>query len=210
MRIKVCGLTREEDVRLACRLGAWAVGFVFAPLSPRRVDLKQAARLRAAVAPGVLSVGVFEDGLTPEIEAAVAACRLDAVQLHGVWPLSFELCTVTVFRALGLSRGRLAPVLSQRVSGVLVEPSRTAADRSAGRRLPLDDQRWAWSQALELKRGGLITIVAGGLNVENVGDAVAASRPDAVDVSSGVESALGVKDEGKLKAFFKAAAQGVV
>ena len=90
MRIKVCGLTREEDVRLACRLGAWAVGFVFAPLSPRRVDLKQAARLRAAVAPGVLSVGVFEDGLTPEIEAAVAACRLDAVQLHGAIAITDE------------------------------------------------------------------------------------------------------------------------
>lgn len=205
-RVKVCGLTRERDVALACELGAWAVGLVLAEGSPRLVSLEQAKRLRAAVKPGVLAVGVFQDAIASEIEAAADACAFDAVQIHGVWPSFLDSFSRAVWRGLGLSRGAPAHAVSPRVSAVLVEPSRTLADRRAGRAPTPEQQAWVWAQARELRRPGLTVIAAGGLNDGNVAAALAASGADAVDVSGGVESAPGVKDAAKLRAFFAAAA----
>lgn len=202
MKVKVCGLTREEDVRVACSLGAWAVGFVMAEGSPRALTVEQAKRLRAAVKPGVLAVGVFQDALASEIELAAGACAFDAVQVHGQWPAFLEGFTLPVWRGIGLARLAAIPALSPRVSAVLVEPARTLADRRAGLKPDLEQQRWAWGQARSLRPTGLTVIAAGGLTPANVAEAVAASGCDAVDVSGGVESAPGLKDEAKLRAFF--------
>lgn len=205
MKVKVCGLTREGDVRLACELGAWAVGFVLADGSPRRVTVEEARRLRAAVKPGVLAVGVFQDALPSEIEAAADACAFDAVQIHGTWPSFMDSFSRSIWRGLGLSRGAAPQVVSPRVAAVLVEPARTLADRRARRAPTPEQQAWVWAQARALKRDGLLVIAAGGLNAANVGAAIQASQADAVDVSGGVESAPGAKDPIKLRAFFDAA-----
>ena len=205
MKIKICGLTREEDVALACELGAWAVGFVLAEGSPRAVTPERVKELQKAVKKGVLSVGVFEDASGPEVQSAVAACNVDVVQLHGAWPPFFEECTAQIWRGLGLRRGRVTPAISTRARGVLVEPARTLADRRAGRKPTPEQQAWAWAQAKSLRREGLTIIAAGGLPAANVGAAIEASDAAAVDLSGGVESAPGVKDEAKLRAFFAAA-----
>jgi phosphoribosylanthranilate isomerase len=205
VKVKVCGLSREEDVRAACALGAWAVGFVFAPGSPRRVTLEQAERLRRAVGRGVLAVGVFEDALAAEITTAVLECGLDAVQLHGAWPSFFEAGTVQVFRGLGLKRGKPLPPPSPRVSALLLEPHRTIEDRQAGLKPSPAQQRWVWQQAAALSAEPCPIILAGGLHAGNVAEAIATAKPFAVDVSGGVESAPGVKDARKLEEFFRAA-----
>lgn len=207
MKIKVCGLTREDDVRACVKLGAWAVGFVFAESSPRRLTVEKAALLRQSVPRSTLAVGVFEDAAAPEILATAAQCKLDAVQIHGAWPTLFEeTAGLTIFRALGLRRSRAVPPVSPRVAGLLIEPRRGKEARKAGRAPSHMEQRWAWAQAAVLKAEGRMIILAGGLSVENVSEAVrSAGRPDAVDVSSGVEKAPGVKDEAKLRAFFAAA-----
>lgn len=205
MKIKVCGLTREDDIRLACKLGAWAIGLVLAEGSPRHLSLERAAALRKSIPKKVLAVGVFEDATGPEVQAAVAACGLDAVQLHGAWPSFFEECSAQIWRGLGLSRGRVAPAISTRARAVVVEPARTLADRRAGKKPTAEQQAWAWAQAKTLRREDLLIIAAGGLTPGNVAAAIAASGCDAVDVSGGVESAPGVKDPAKLRAFFSAA-----
>jgi phosphoribosylanthranilate isomerase len=205
MKVKVCGLTRERDVKLACDMGAWAVGFVLAEGSPRALSVERAKALRALVPESVLAVGVFQDALAPEIEAAAGACAFDAVQVHGPWPAFLDHFSLQIWRGVGLARKAVVPALSPRVSAVLVEPARSLAERRAGKKPTPEQQAWAWSQAKALRQTGLTVIAAGGLTAETVGAAIKASGCDAVDVSGGVESAPGVKDEGKLKAFFEEA-----
>jgi phosphoribosylanthranilate isomerase len=202
VKVKVCGLTRESDVELACALGAWAVGFVLAEGSPRALTVERARALRAAVAPGTLAVGVFQDALAPEIEAAAGACGFDAVQVHGQWPSFLDGFALPVWRGVGLARKAVVPPLSPRVSAVLIEPARSLAERRSGRKPTPEQQAWAWSQAKAVRRPGLTVIAAGGLTPDNVAAAIAASGCDAVVVRGGVERAPGVKDEARLRAFF--------
>lgn len=198
MKVKICGLTRAEDVRLAVELGAWAAGLVFAP-SPRRLSVEKAKNLRGEIPRGVLAVGVFQDASREEILEAVRECSLDAVQLHG--SESPEDCRgfpVPVFKAFSL-KGEGRPALKDyEVAGVLLEP-----ERRAGTRPSLQAQRALWKAAAGLK-GARMLILAGGLDPGNVAEAVRTARPGAVDVSSGVESGPGIKDPAKLRAFFEA------
>ncbi|TPW18823.1 MAG: phosphoribosylanthranilate isomerase, partial [Elusimicrobia bacterium] len=104
MKIKVCGITRPQDARLACKLGAWAVGLVFAPESPRRLSVPDARLLRAEIGAGALAVGVFQNAPRAEILAAVSACRLDAVQFHGEEsPADCAGYEVPVFKAFSVA-----------------------------------------------------------------------------------------------------------
>lgn len=202
MKIKVCGLTREEDVRFACKLGAWAVGFVFAE-SPRRVSVEQAVMLRKAVAPGVLSVGVFVDAVPQFIASTIKTCRLDAVQLYGTeTSAQREKLGVPVFKALFCS-DRLSLDAYADCDKILLEPKRSLEDRRVGR-APGDAERmscWAFARGT----GGGKVILAGGLTAENVARAAEMAAPFAVDVSGGVEETPGKKSRAKLAAFFLAA-----
>jgi phosphoribosylanthranilate isomerase len=198
VKIKVCGVTREEDAKLACELGAWAVGFVFAAHSPRKVSLEQAKILRAAVKKPARCVGVFEGNSAEEIARAAKALRLDAVQLPaaelsraGGWP------AIAVF-----APGEEPPPATL---AWLVEPKRSPEDRKAGKKPSLDQMRDDWKAASGLRGKGTPVFVAGGLTPETVGRAIEVSKCAGVDVSSGIESAPGVKDAEKLRAFFKAA-----
>jgi phosphoribosylanthranilate isomerase len=184
MRIKVCGVTRARDARLAAGLGAWAVGMIFVPRTPRFLTLARAKRVRRAIPKGVLAVGVFRRPNLRDLSRAIEELRLDAVQLYSSKP------SIRVFSTGAELR--------------FVEPRRTDADRRAGRAPSARARRAAWRKAAAAgKRGGRV-ILAGGLTPENAAAAARAAKPWALDVSSGVERRPGVKDGRLLRAFFSA------
>jgi phosphoribosylanthranilate isomerase len=198
VRVKVCGLTREADVALACALGADFVGFVLWPGSPRAVTVEAARALAASVPPPVSRVGVFVDATVEEMVAAVTRIGLDAVQLHGDEPASvLTALPCRVIRATSLAR---APeVLATLPAGAL--PLLDAIDARArggtGRRID-------WTAAASLARQRPL-LLAGGLTPDNLAEAIATVQPWGVDVSSGVEVSPGCKDPARMRAFFDAA-----
>lgn len=194
MKVKVCGVTSAEDAKLACRLGAWAVGLVFAAHSPRRLTIGEARLARRAIAPGVLAVGVFEGNPDEEVVRIVESVGLGAAQIRGRAP---EALPVPVFHVL--APGETPPAGAD---SVLVEPPRAPQDRLAGKKPSAEEQRLAWRAASELRVP--LVIVAGGLTPENVAEAARLSRCGAVDVSSGIETAPGKKDPERLERFFAA------
>ncbi|GHU40629.1 N-(5'-phosphoribosyl)anthranilate isomerase [Betaproteobacteria bacterium] len=199
VRIKICGLTRPEDVDAAVVAGADAVGFVFYPQSPRYVSPEQAAALMRRLPPFVLAVGLFVNAAPAEIEVALDVAPLNLLQFHG--DESPEAC------------GRWARpyIRAARVTPEL-DLLQYATRFSSARALLLDafvpgfgggGKVFDWSlipPALPLP-----LVLSGGLNAENVGDAVRRVRPAAVDVSSGVESAPGVKDHQRMADFVASA-----
>lgn len=203
MRVKICGLTRPEDVALATRLGAWGVGVIFAPESPRRVDMEQAGRVLAGVPAGIERVGVFVNADTGEIAAAVKACGLTALQLHGDESpgecLEAQKRTgCFIIKALSVSGPEvLDRVVQFDADYILLDTYHP--ERRGGTGEPFD---WELAARLpEAERTGRI-ILSGGLNPENVLDAFRTVRPYALDVSSGVEAAPGIKDHEKLMQLF--------
>jgi phosphoribosylanthranilate isomerase len=193
VRIKVCGVTRASDARRAAGLGAWAVGMIFVPETPRFLTLARARLVRAAIPKGVLAVGVFRDPPREELLRAVRELRLDAVQIYGKVPTGLR---VPAFVA---GPSRLGPC-----DYVFIEPKRTDADRRAGRGPSERARRAAWRSAAVKGRRGARVVLAGGLTPENAAEAAAVAKPWALDVSSGVELRPGVKDPRKLSAFFAA------
>jgi phosphoribosylanthranilate isomerase len=190
---KICGITREADAGLAVSLGASALGFVLWPGSPRHVPLARVRMIAAAIPPFVTPVGVFVDPTSAEIaDAAAAGIRL--AQIHGKLPAASPL---PVLRAVHLGDnedgldadvGALEPVLLDAHDPVLHGGTGRTVD-------------FARAAAVAARR---VVVLAGGLTPANVGDAIKTVRPYAVDVASGVESAPGLKDHDKLRAFAKA------
>jgi phosphoribosylanthranilate isomerase len=198
--VKICGLTRREDVALACAVGASLLGFNFSAQSPRRVTPDSARRLAEAAAPGVLRVGVFVSEDAHLIGEAVEAARLDLIQIHR--PLRAK--DVEGLPAPVIAVARVGPAgadlpsadLLGRCYAVLFD----TLDRS---RAGGTGSAFDWG-TIAAKGFGLPVLVAGGLTAENVAEAVRRVRPWAVDVASGVESEPGVKDAEKLRQFFEA------
>jgi phosphoribosylanthranilate isomerase len=196
VRVKICGVTRPADARLAAKLGAWAVGMIFVPETPRFLTPARARRVRAAIPKGVLAVGVFRDPAREELLQAVRDLRLDAVQIYGKVPTGLR---VPAFVA--------APSKPGPLDYVFLEPQRSDAGRRAGLGLSMRAQRAAWKTAAAKARKGERVILAGGLTPENAAQAAAAAKPWALDVSSGVEKRPGVKSAARLRAFFAAVAR---
>jgi phosphoribosylanthranilate isomerase len=197
--IKVCGLTREGDVEMACELGAAYVGFNFASSSPRRVDLSRGRRLAAAVTPGVRRVGVFVRESYQEIADAIGAACLDLVQLHRTLSgEDLERIPVDVLAVANADRDDSIPPaeLLERCAAILFDSG--ADGRPGGSGVAFD-----WS-LLEGRRWPVPLFVAGGLRPENVGDSIRRTRPSAVDVASGVEISPGIKDPDRMRRFFQA------
>jgi phosphoribosylanthranilate isomerase len=202
-RVKICGITRREDAQLAVELGAAALGFNFYPPSPRYIPPASAREIVIKVPPLVSAVGVFANVADAEIVAGVARqARVTAVQLHGapLPPLHRALADFKLIRAVAVSEGFQAESLRElRADAFLLDAYDPGLPGGTGK--PFN-----WSLAREANRFGTI-ILAGGLTPENVGQAIRIVRPFAVDVASGVEDTPGVKDAGKLRAFFAAVAQ---
>jgi phosphoribosylanthranilate isomerase len=199
-QVKICGLTRPADVRLACALGASYVGFVFAAMSTRRVEIERAGELADAVLPGVARVGVFVDEDPAAIATAVARARLDLVQIHrrlreeDLDAISVPI--VTVARVTGAAAAVPEQKLLSRCRAILFDTAGEGARGGTGTRFDWD--------LVAGRRLPIPLFLAGGLDAENVAEAITRVRPCAVDVSSGVEREPGVKDPVKMERFFEA------
>ena len=201
-KIKVCGITRLVDARLACELGASAVGFVFWDRSPRRIDPAAAAAIAAGLPAGLLTVGVFVDAPAAEIGAVVERVGLGAVQLHGdetekqIRQLPSEVAVVKAVALHSPADVAAALQLPEELT-VLLDVHDPVRRGGTGRTVD-------WTLAADVARRRR-TYLAGGLGPDNVAEAIAAVRPYAVDASSRLEAAPGVKDPARLRAFLAAA-----
>ncbi len=194
-RIKICGITRKEDLRAAVALGADALGFVFYPPSPRFLDSAAAAELVREVPPFVTRVGLFVNAAAADIRATLAAVPLDLLQFHG----DEDAACCAQYGLPYIKAARMRPGLDLLEYAALFPDARAilldayvAGYGGAG-------VSFDWSlipRALPLPM-----ILSGGLTPENVAGAVRAVRPAAVDVSSGVELAKGIKDAAKIAEF---------
>jgi phosphoribosylanthranilate isomerase len=199
MRIKVCGITRQRDAELAVELGASALGFVFWPASPRCVDVARARAIARAVSPLVSMVGVFVNQPREDVRSLAEEVGLSAIQLHGDERLdAYDGLPYRVIKAVAI--GNDFDPLS--VSNLPLEATMLldAHDpiKRGGTGRTID---WAKARAVARARP---VILSGGLTAGNVREAMAAVEPHGIDVSSGVESAPGVKDPTKLRQFFAA------
>ena len=197
VRTKICGITRLEDAQAAVDLGADALGFVFWPNSPRFIEPAHAAAIIGRLPPFVTAVGLFVDPCANTVVAALdAGCEL--LQFHGdespadcarynrAWIKAIRVAPTTDLRAAALRyAGARGLLLDAFVDGV---PGGTGS-------------RFDWT--LIPHDLALPVVLAGGLTPENVGDAIRAVRPYAVDVSGGVEAAKGIKDRARMAAFIE-------
>ncbi len=203
-RIKFCGITTLEDAQHAATLGAWAVGLIFWPRSPRRCELDVAAEIGAALKRRVEVAGVFVNPTLPELAETADAAGLTLIQLHGDEGPVFcaEAARRTgckVIKAARVRSGADIQALSAYHTDFHLLDSHVAG-------LPGGTgETFAWELA-RAHRGHPPLILSGGLTPENVAEAITAVRPFAVDVASGVESRAGVKDQARMAAFATAVA----
>ncbi|MCH8977660.1 MAG: phosphoribosylanthranilate isomerase [Armatimonadetes bacterium] len=190
-RVKICGLTRVEDVELAVELGAAAVGFVLEPSSPRCIPLADVHDLLRSTPPYTYCVAV----LGPFVHSKLLA-PFDAVQAIGVSNADVEASQ----RAIHVCRIGSDDPLPEPASydALLLDAFSPEAYGGTGVRIDLDAARGVMAESVRP------VILAGGMTPDNVGEVIRTLRPYAVDVSSGVESSPGVKDTHKLRAFFEA------
>jgi phosphoribosylanthranilate isomerase len=209
IRVKICGLSRPQDVEAVARAGAAYAGFVFFPKSPRNVSAEQAAGLAAEVPVGICKVGLVVNASDAELDAILDAVPLDMLQLHG--KESPERVSevkarygLPVMKAIGIADAEDLPQIdaySAVADQLLIDakPPKTA-ELPGGNGLSFD-----WTLLAGRKYWQRPWMLAGGLSPENVATAIRMTGARQVDVSSGVESAPGLKDADKINSFVEAA-----
>jgi phosphoribosylanthranilate isomerase len=199
VKVKICGITNEDDALQAVEAGADALGFVFYDLSPRRITFEAAQRIIKKLPPFVVSVGVFVNNPHSFISGAVKRCGIHIVQLHGDETPDFckviRTPTVKAFRVRDITS--LEKIHGYDVSAYLLDAYVPGTYGGTG-------LTFNWEAARIARQYGPI-ILAGGLNPYNVRKAVETVEPYAVDVSSGVEAAPGKKDHTKVTELIKRA-----
>ncbi len=197
-RIKICGLTRAEDVHAAVDAGADALGFVFYPPSPRFVEVERAASLARLVPPFVTTVGLFVNATPEFVREVLAAVPIHLLQFHG----DEDEAYCQQFDRPYVKAARMKPGL---------DLLQYAASFPSAQAILVDAFVEGYGGGGKVFDWNLIPptlpkhlILSGGLDAENVGEAVARVRPAAVDVSSGVEAGKGIKDLRKIRAFVAA------
>ena len=200
-RIKICGLTRVDDALAAVHAGADAIGLVFYPPSPRAVDLEQALAIRRALPPFVATVALFVNPEVATVERVLQQLRPSLLQFHGdESPQECARFAYPYVRAARMREGLDLVDFASRYAdaqGILVD---AFVDGYGG-----GGEVFDWS--LIPKNVGFPIVLSGGLNARNVAQAVRCVRPWAVDVSSGVESARGVKSAAAMREFVAAVRQ---
>lgn len=198
VRIKICGITNVDDAMAAADLGTDAVGFVFAP-SPRQILPDKAREIIMALPPLVQTVGVFVNEDPEKVASIAALCHLDLLQFHGQESASYcRTFGQRVIKAVRVQSPHDLEGCSEyhgAVDAFLLDTY--VSGQQGGTGLTFD-----WNLALEAKRFGPI-ILAGGLNPDNVGAAITAAKPYAVDASSGLEQIPGIKDHQKMARFIQ-------
>ena len=195
VRVKICGLTRPEDVAAAIAAGADALGFVFVPASPRFLRPETARSLCRLVPAFVSRVGLFLDQEEQQVRSVLEQVPLNLLQFHGsedaAYCGQFGLPYIKAVSMDSPNPVAAAEAAYPDAAGILLDSHEPGGLGGTGRQLE-------WQRVC---RGGLPLILAGGLNPSNVAAAVKAVRPWAVDVSSGVESSPGVKDPLAMRQF---------
>jgi phosphoribosylanthranilate isomerase len=201
-RVKICGITREEDARAVVDAGADALGLVFYPESPRSVGIDQARRLAAAVAPFVTVTGLFVNATAARVREVMAAVPLGLLQFHGAETNAQCNCFGLPFIKSIAIRDEMD--VSSAMAGypdaaaVLLDTWQPHLHGGSGK-------SFDWNRVPAAS--DIPVILAGGLTPDNVEQAIRTARPYAVDVSSGVESARGIKSAEKIQAFMKGVQQ---
>ena len=195
-RIKFCGLTRAQDVRLAVELGVDYVGLVFAPHSKRRLSLDQAHALRALVPEEVAIVALVMDNATTDIQAIIEHVKPDLLQFHGseddVFCAAFGVPFLKAIAMGSEEEDELARTAEFPTAyGYLLDGHGKGEQGGSG-------QRFDWKRMPRLDKP---VFLAGGLTSENVATAIRTARPWGVDVSSGIESAPGIKRPDRMRMF---------
>jgi len=188
VKVKICGITSLDDALTAIHAGADALGFVFCSSSPRRILPVEAGAIIGQLPPFVQTVGLFVDEEPATVNAIADQCGIDIVQLHG--DESPDYCAAIrrrIIKAFRIKdRSSLDPAKDYRVAACLLDAWSPAAHGGTGRTFNWDI---AASAAPTMR-----IVLAGGLTPDNVAEAIRQVRPYAVDVSSGVEAAPGIKD----------------
>jgi phosphoribosylanthranilate isomerase len=197
-RVKICGFTRPEDAQRAVRLGADAIGLVFYPQSPRFVEVDQASTIVSRLPPFVTVVGLLVDADASWVRQILARVRIDLLQFHGDEdPTYCSLFGRPYIKAIRMRPGVDLAAMIERypeASGFLLDAWHSDAPGGTGR-------RFDWNLIPKSNRDSMI--LAGGLTVENIREALQLLRPYALDVSSGVEREKGIKDAAKMAAFLQ-------
>jgi phosphoribosylanthranilate isomerase len=197
-QVKICGLTSPQTAAACAKLGADAIGCVFFPKSPRHLTERQAREICGALPPEVKKVGVFVNQTYADIMRKVDRCGLTAVQLHG--REAPELVEKLLHEPIAVIKALFASGTPSLADAQNYRPSAFLAECGTGVLPGGNALTWDWQLARKVSDTGPV-ILAGGLSPDNVAQAIAAGRPAAVDVSSGVEKAPGIKDLIKVKLF---------
>ncbi len=202
-RVKVCGITRREDALAAVEAGVDAIGLVFYPPSPRCVSVEQAAAIVRELPPFVTSVGLFVNADAETIAEVVGEVQIDLIQFHGnECP---DYCATHArpwIRALRMKDDIDLAAEAARFAGargLLLDAYRPGVPGGTG-------ETFDWSRIPAALAGRIV--LAGGLDPDNVEQAVRQVRPFAVDVSGGIEAAPGIKDSDKMRRFVQAVRRG--
>ena len=192
VKVKFCGIKRMEDAWDAARLGVHALGFVFVKSSPRYIAPDDAQKIISQLPPFIVRVGVFSNQNENEISEVLNTCQLDALQFHG--EESPQFCKLfagkkRLIKAFRIKDENFLAHIPQYefVDAILLDSYHP--DLKGGTGLSFD-----WKLAKKAREFGIPVILSGGLNPDNIKEAIAEVNPYAVDVSSGIEQAPGVKD----------------
>jgi len=197
-RVKICGITREQDAMACVSHGVDAIGLVFYSRSPRYIDVERARRICRALPAFVTTVALFKDADIAQIEQVIDRLQVDLLQFHGSETAGFcEQFSRPYIKALGVAgerdlEARIADYALSR--GILLDSHAPGDAGGTG-------QAFDWQAIPDSLQGRLI--LAGGLHAGNVGQAIKIAQPYAVDASSGVEQSAGIKDAGKIRAFMQ-------
>jgi phosphoribosylanthranilate isomerase len=194
-RVKICGITRAADARAAAEAGADAIGLVFYPPSPRYLSVERAVEIRDALPPFVQTVALFVNADAAQVAQVIGRVKPSLLQFHGEETPQFCAQFGTPYvKAARVRQGidLLEYLRPFATAAAWLLDSFVAEYGGVG-------ERFDWSLAPQTRERPLI--VSGGLEIGNVAEAIRRVRPWGIDVSSGVESAKGVKDAGKIAAF---------
>lgn len=200
--MKICGIARTEDARRAVELGAWSIGLIFHPASPRRCEVPVAEEVASELRREVEITGVFCDAPLDEVAATAERCSLAILQLHGNEGPAYcrEAARRTGCRVMKAVRVRDASTVrglgAFRTDYHLLDTHVLGLPGGTG-------ERFDWDLARVHDRS-VPLVMSGGLTAENVGEVIALTRPFGVDTASGTEASPGVKDDARLQAFFRA------
>jgi len=200
VRVKVCGITNAEDAQKAVYYGAWAVGFIFTKKSPRYVSPSRARKIIESLPPFVVPVGVFVDQSERAVRDICKFTRIRTLQFHGEEKPVYckRFADYKIIKAFRIGEFFPADMINKyKVDAYLFDTYREDAQGGTG-------EAFSWDILKGVKVDRPV-ILAGGLNAQNIQQALDVVKPYAVDVSSGIEKAPGIKDSRLIRAFFDAA-----